>query len=109
MPHGVRIMVAYVFLPKEAAGPHLEALKEEASGLAENFGLKERDWWCETVADCACRWIAAGGEVTRTAKYRGDDIVFAFAKSEKGRPGAVAFVFKCVQLGIPHRGEWPVP
>src|SRR5262249_61151633 len=89
MPHGVRIMVAYVFLPKEAASPHLEALKEEASGLAENFGLKERDWWCETVADCACRWIAAGGEVTRTAKYRGDDIVFAFAKSEKGRPGVV--------------------
>jgi hypothetical protein len=87
MPHGVRIMVAYVFLPKEAASPHLEALKEEASGLAENFGLKERDWWCETVADCACRWIAAGGEVTRTAKYRGNDIVFAFAKSEKGRPG----------------------
>ena len=53
MPHGVRIMVAYVFLPKEAASPRLEALKEDASGLAENFGLKERDRWCETVADCA--------------------------------------------------------
>ena len=52
-------MVAYVFFPKEVAITHLEALKEEASRLAERFGLNEQEWW----------W-----------NYRGDDIVFAFAK-----------------------------
>jgi hypothetical protein len=80
-------LVAYVFLPKEAASPHLEALKEEARWQAEQHGLKEQYdlWW-----DC-----------------RGDEIFFAFAKSEKGRGAAVAFVLKCVRLGIPHRGEWP--
>jgi hypothetical protein len=40
MPHGVRIMVAYVFLPKEAASPRLEALKEDASEPPRILALK---------------------------------------------------------------------
>jgi hypothetical protein len=97
-------MVAYVFFRRDIAIPHLDALKEEASRRAEYFGLKELDWWCETVADCERRWIAAEIEVTRTAKYHGDDIVFVFAKGDKGRDAAMIFIFNCK---LPCWSNWP--
>jgi hypothetical protein len=75
-------MVAYVFFPKAVAEPRLEVLKEDASSQAEIFGLKEQDWWWE---------------------YRGDEIVFAFAKLDKGRDAAVIFAFNSK---LPCRGDW---
>jgi hypothetical protein len=77
-------MVGYVFFPKEVAITHLEALKKEASRLAEKLGLNEQEWW----------W-----------NYRGDDIVFAFAKHGNGGYHVAqifAFNFKL----LPCRGEW---
>jgi len=38
MPHGVRIMVAYVFLPQEAASPRLEAARTDGIGDAREHG-----------------------------------------------------------------------
>src|SRR4051794_3601609 len=100
-------MVAYVFFRKEVAKPRFEALKDDAAVTAENFGLKELDWWCETVAEWSRRWIDAGREVTRTPKYRGDDIVFVFTRGDKGRNAAHAFQTKCGFFqGIPCRGLW---
>jgi hypothetical protein len=93
-------MVAYVFFRREVAIPRFEALKEKASRWAENFGLKEQDWWSETVANCVRRWIVAGHEVPRTPKSRGDDITFAFAKAEKGCDAAHMFVVECSFRGI---------
>jgi hypothetical protein len=78
-------MVAHVFFRKEVAQPRLEALKEEAGIQAENYGLKDLDWWWE---------------------YRGDDIVFVFARGDKGIDAAHRFYLNCKYPGSPYRAEW---
>ena len=75
-------MVAYVFFRKEVAIPRLEVLKEEARRQAERCNLKEQEWWW----DC-----------------RDDDIVFVFAKGDKGRHAANIFIFNCK---LPCRADW---
>jgi hypothetical protein len=76
--------MASVFFKKKVAKPRLEAMKEDASFLAERCGLKEQDWWHEC---------------------RGDEIVFVFAKGDKGgRDAANIFAFNWKLLKP--QGEW---
>jgi hypothetical protein len=78
-------MAAYIFLPKQAAAPHREALQAAAGRQAAWLGLSEQEWW----------WVC-----------RDDEIVFAFG-GEKGRTAAILFsMFACGQFGIPPRLEW---
>src|SRR5262245_43571532 len=79
---GRMIMVAYGFFRKEDAIIRFEVLKEDAGRQAEQAGLGEHDWW----------W-----------NYRGDEIVFAFAKMERGRAAGNIFVFNSK---LPCRADW---
>ena len=76
-------MVAYVFVPKELADPHLEALRAAASRIEKRYALAA--WW----------WA-----------YRGDEIVFGFqADKAKAMAAAHIFVFACAQRRIPFRWD----